>query len=295
MSTLQERLQALAGNLGKLSVSIIEYYVSQVIGENGVEIIREPYDRDERVKQLVWALSQTEESFKDIWRQKDVDIYNALHDLPLYDLPSVIVATEQFETDVNFDNLRQALIKNLEQVPPLKSKHTQVQEAAKAYVEIFQKNVALFPKNNEYREKLQTTKIIDLLAAAEVTNKLLASILTTLSASSNVKPPHTNSSLDISGNKPCPEDIRELVQQFWACRSVQDSRRLGNLINRSELGAQIDTLGAYQQLYQLVQAACSFGKLDTLVDILSEPGYEADNARHLTIDLQNLNKYIKDM
>lgn len=298
MSTLQERLQMLAGNLGKLSVSILEYYVEKVIGEDAVEIIGDPYKRDERVKQLVWALSQTEESFKHIWQKKDpkdLDIYYALHDLPLHDLPSVIDATKKFETDINFDKLRQALIKNLEQVPPLKSKNTLIQEATKEYVEILQKNVVLLPENTEYREKLQTTKIIDILAAAEVTNKLLASILATLSASSSGEPPHTNDFTDTQGNKPCPDDIRELVQNFWACKTIQDAMKFRNIITRSGLGAQIDTLGAYQQLYQLVEAACKFGKLDTLVGILSEPGHEADNFGNFTLELKRLINFIKDL
>ncbi|NOT02997.1 MAG: hypothetical protein HOP27_00195 [Anaerolineales bacterium] len=87
----------------------------------------------------------------------------------------------------------------------------------------------------------------------------------------------------------------ELLQKIWACKSIQDPKRLRELINRSELGAQIDASGVYQQLYQLVEAAINFEKINIIVDILKEPGYEADNVGNFTNDLKNLIRYMGEV
>jgi hypothetical protein len=95
ITSLTERLGMHVKNLGRLSLSILEYYVSQVTGDTAVAILREPYEREKRLAQFADVLVKTENDIKALI---PVEILNANIEQP----DSFVRIMESFQQDVDF-------------------------------------------------------------------------------------------------------------------------------------------------------------------------------------------------
>jgi hypothetical protein len=102
--SLAERLGTHIRNLGRLSVSILEYYVGQLTGENAIKILGEPYEREKRLFLLMDVLAKTEKEIREehLIPVKYLDVH--------FRNPAEFVGVlDSFQNDIDIDALTENL------------------------------------------------------------------------------------------------------------------------------------------------------------------------------------------
>ena len=138
-------------NLGKLSIAILEHLVEPVIGEKAIETIKTPNEQRELKESIQKALEKTEERFNTEYTDKAVQ--EAIHALPLSNLPSMVRAVQDFfarPTDPALANIIiEQLRINFNNLP-----EEQIKYGTFAYLRILREE--LVSLSSEIREKLST-------------------------------------------------------------------------------------------------------------------------------------------
>jgi hypothetical protein len=125
--------------------------VEPVIGEKAIETIKAPVERQELRDSVQKALERTEERFKVEYTVKNVQ--EAIHALPLSDLPSVINAVDSFLARPTDPGLANIIIEQLRiNFPGLPAEN--IKDGAFAYLRILREE--LVSLSSEVREKLST-------------------------------------------------------------------------------------------------------------------------------------------
>ena len=96
-SNLADRFKKHFSNLGRLSLSILEFYVKKVIGGEAVKILGEPYEEmPDDFARILEALSNTEQKLKN-------DISREFFSVPISNLNGVMQAASSLENTIDFD------------------------------------------------------------------------------------------------------------------------------------------------------------------------------------------------
>ncbi len=146
---MQSKLKKRFPNLGKLSISIIEKWAEPVLGKDGISEIKSPLLEKQLLDSIGEALSKTEHRFTKEYPDKDV--CDAIINLPLANLPSVVQAARDFYnrlTDDGLENtLNQQLASNFPRLTP-----ERLRLGVSTYINIFRQELAIL--SSEVREKL---------------------------------------------------------------------------------------------------------------------------------------------
>lgn len=138
-------------DLGKLSIAILEHLVEPVIGEKAIETIKAPVEQRKLQDSVQKALERTEERFK--IESNVQDVQDAIHALPLSNLPSMVNAMDAFLARPTDPVLANIIIEQLRGNFP-KLPDDQIRDGTFAYLRILREE--LVSLSSEVREKLST-------------------------------------------------------------------------------------------------------------------------------------------
>jgi hypothetical protein len=102
-SSFSERIGKLVTNLDKVSLSILEHYISQLTGDKAIETLRAPYDREERLLRFAEILSEVDQELHDI-APKTISLRGETY------LKNIVLSIETFEKDLDFSQLERNLL-----------------------------------------------------------------------------------------------------------------------------------------------------------------------------------------
>jgi hypothetical protein len=145
-------------DLGQLSLAVIEHLVQPVIGKKAISEAKAPLIEKELRESLAEALAKTEKRFIDEYG--DTIVSDAILDLPLANLPSVLKAVRDFYSQPNDPSLRLVLFQQITTTfRHLPSEN--IESGIDAYLRILR--IELLNLSSEIREKLtaQATLVIE--------------------------------------------------------------------------------------------------------------------------------------
>ena len=102
-SSFSERIGKLVTNLDKVSLSILEHYISQLTGDKAIETLRAPYDREERLLRFAEILSEVDQELHD-FSPKNISLRGESY------LKNIVFSIETFEKDLDFSQLERNLL-----------------------------------------------------------------------------------------------------------------------------------------------------------------------------------------
>lgn len=216
-------------NLGKLSVSIIENWAEPVLGKSAISEIKSPLIERQLLDSIGQALSKTEQRF--IKEHLDKDVCDAIINLPLATLPSVLQAAREFysrPTDNILENaISQQLVHNFSNVEP-----ERLQFGVSTYINIFRQELANL--SGEIREKLDTGANLNIQNNTERIVSSLEQLIQILSKKTNrnteqdeVLQVHDNLRLGLKERK----NIRRLGNAVYQAEALYAEGKLPNDLN----------------------------------------------------------------
>lgn len=168
-------------HLGKLSLAIIENWAEPVLGKDAISAIKSPLIEKELLNSIVIKLSITEQRF--IKEHSDQEVCNAIINLPLANLPSVIQAARDFytrPTNNNLENtLNQQLANNFVNLEP-----ERLRLGVSTYLNIFRQELAIL--SSEIRDKLSTEALLNIQINTERITTNLEQLVQALSIVANI-------------------------------------------------------------------------------------------------------------
>jgi hypothetical protein len=136
-------------DLGKLSIAILEALVKPVIGEEAIKVLKAPAKEKELRSALASALQEAERRFK--MEYKDMELCQALLDLPLSNLPSIQMGLRVFYNHPANPRFRQLLEHQLF-TDYSHLDHGRIEKAVEVYLVILRQE--LISVSDEMRQKL---------------------------------------------------------------------------------------------------------------------------------------------
>ena len=283
MLSLSERLQIHLGNLGRLSLSILENYVAKVTGSEALKIVKEPYERDKRIVVLVEALNATEDELRE---NNQIGLLN----LDLGEKADIVQAAEEFENNIDFGVLEDVLADTLQATMST----TDAKKLAHYYVDVFSRKL-IACSSDEYREKLQTVSLLEIQGLFERVVKqsqtrdqkivdLLEQILDALRNPMN---------LLVTSSTPLTTviSVEQLQDASWKCSSMRDSEKRGKLFEKVGLyGERIQGMAARLEADFLIEKAEQFDGLSAVILALGARGFEQNDGEKYTVAYQGLLK-----
>ncbi|MCI0561041.1 MAG: hypothetical protein MN733_21350, partial [Nitrososphaera sp.] len=142
-------------NLGKLSLAILEHLVEPVVGKEAKDEIKAPLVERELKASLAKTLEETERVF--IIEHDDADVREAVVNLPLANLPSILQAVRTFYSRPNDLSLGKVLRDQLKvSYPTVPSER--LESGVTHYLAILRDELVNLP--GDIREKLQAQAVL---------------------------------------------------------------------------------------------------------------------------------------
>jgi hypothetical protein len=146
----------LSGNLGNMSVSILEHYLSNVLGEETIAQIREPYESSLRLAKMATVLSETDNKLAD---KIPAEFLNTRLDSP----DIFIQASDAFVRDINVDELRDELLSQFGNVSETDvTGDSNLEEYVDLYVETLRREINATAEDASFTERITAESLLDI-------------------------------------------------------------------------------------------------------------------------------------
>jgi tetratricopeptide (TPR) repeat protein len=171
-------------NIGNLSIAILEHIVEPILGEKAIDEIKAPVLEKDLIESLSKALQNTEKRF--VKENKDKQVNEAIINLPLANLPSIVQAVRNFYSQPNDPTFSQIVAAQLTANFPNISK-SKIETSVSKYISILREEFINLP--SEIREKLNTLSLLSVKSNTERMADTLERIENHLTAQEKVTNP----------------------------------------------------------------------------------------------------------